>query len=227
MLVFATSTSTLAGVEWLDCATAPNHALHNFTYHGRKAWRQPPIDRLCCFPQHKRCFRAVLDDAVTLDEGIWVAQGEPARSTYLSDKPDLPCKAWAASQPSECSKNPKFMQENCALSCAGELPPTRNDSHTLDVRLSARVQDSLVTQIRALLEADFGVTDIELSSRRPKAYFPVNFSSSEVDNGGSPVSESWFELHSDYYENAGYVFSAVREYIIEPFLLTCMIRDGH
>jgi len=62
-------------VQWLDCAAseAAKSDMHSFTrqgYQGRKSYRDPPLQSLCCFPTHGRCFRAVFDGRVPLPAGL-------------------------------------------------------------------------------------------------------------------------------------------------------------
>jgi hypothetical protein len=62
-----TSGSHASWLQWLQCAEAENAPLHAFTRHGRRSWRNPPLQGLCCFPAHGRCFRAVFDDQVEME----------------------------------------------------------------------------------------------------------------------------------------------------------------
>jgi hypothetical protein len=54
-----------------------------------------------------------------------------------------------------------------------------------------------------VLEREFGVREVQVSTARRKDYErPASKSASEAHN-------EWSQLHADYYESAGYVFSAV------------------
>ncbi|KAL1527699.1 hypothetical protein AB1Y20_009085 [Prymnesium parvum] len=96
-------------VEWLNCADGPNPRLHNFTAAGSPAWREPPLSSLCCFPKHRRCFRAVLDGVVKVAE-------DPEEA--LSDL-HVDCSNWASLNRSVSSEQQNMLTE-CALSCRRE-----------------------------------------------------------------------------------------------------------
>lgn len=202
-------------IEWLRCAGGPNEQLHNFTtpkVYPRKAWREPPINKLCCFPRHGNCFRAVLDAAVRL----------PELPSSIDRHPN--CRQWAAPREreivsamgvefhreSECTTNPLFMLEACAQSCRKEgfdNPGT----HLQDTHLDKQTQDDLSLQIQRILEREFEVEPVTISTARSKTYM-----------GTATVINPWSELHADYYESENFVFSAVLFLGVEQVAAECM-----
>jgi|EP00966_Prymnesium_polylepis_P192591 hypothetical protein len=189
--VLVRSTTAQRVLEWLDCAQSPNIHLHNFTLNHRtpgrttrrQMWRAPPIKSLCCFPAHGRCFRAVLDDAIP-EELLPRAPSDAHAS----------CGEWASS--GECTTNPKFMLSHCAESCRPVVHHLResDDSRVLN----GSQKDALATHIKGILQREFSVGPIKMSTTRSKTYLPE-----------ANVTDAWSELHADYYESATFVFSSV------------------
>eukprot|EP00965_Chrysotila_dentata_P000977 31511-Pleurochrysis_carterae.AAC.3 len=69
----------ISRVQWLPCASSANMNLHNFTGPSHKAWRDPPLKELCCFPANQPCFRAVLDGRISMLDGTDAASPHALR----------------------------------------------------------------------------------------------------------------------------------------------------
>lgn len=95
-----------------DCAQGPRPEIYDFTSKRggrRKDWREPDVDlaptmdKKCCFPDHGKCFRAVIDDAIMLAEDKVADCGERAANgecEYVEDE-----------------SHARYMDQNCQNTC--------------------------------------------------------------------------------------------------------------
>ena len=173
-------------VQWLPCVETGTETLHSFADASRPSTRNPPLHSLCCFPKHSRCFRAVYDDTINIE----LEMPPPDKHAH--------CPAWAALEPSECSKNAAFMLRQCATSCrAAGFVGDEGLNDPFESRSRA-----ISHQIQALLQERLGVGKIEEDTSRFRTYEPHDF-------GQRSEFAPWQELHADYFQVESYVFSAV------------------
>ena len=180
-------------VNWserdLPCAHDRNLELHNHSAAHRRSWRDPPIPSLACFPG--RCFRGVYDGRVSL-------------ATHRHQ--------WRRGLPNET-----LVDAQLDAVVAGRKPPVVVGPPKSERLHDEEAQRDYSNQIMQLLHDEFGVdlATIRESTKRFKEY-----ASTDRDFGGNPRIDSthtrtlscggrYAQMHSDYYESANYVFTAV------------------
>ena len=99
-------------VQWVECATTPRPSIHAFSGRSsvgrwpgaapRRSFREPLLPSLCCFPKHSRCFRAVFDGRVNLNDcaqdaskkcSEWAAAGECAKVCACRSQSSRMCRS--------------------------------------------------------------------------------------------------------------------------------------